>query len=39
MLILFSKGIILQHWLHQEPTANGVYYANTPEGHFRNAIN
>jgi hypothetical protein len=38
MLILFSKGIILQHWLPQEPTVNGIYYANTLESHLRNAV-
>jgi hypothetical protein len=38
MLILFSKGIILQHWLPQKQTVNGVYCANTLETHLRNAI-
>jgi hypothetical protein len=40
MLILFFdlKGIILQHWLPQKQTVNGVYYANTLKTHLGNAI-
>jgi hypothetical protein len=40
MLILFfvSEGIILQHWLPQKQTLNGVYYACAFKIYLRKAI-